>query len=313
MNVQRLLGLDSSRLNAYFQQIRAEILSGRPETEKLSASGLAGKILHGSASPAALTWDAVTQAEIDLIRVLPPERLALKYMRLRGELAALAGPDLAAAYVGGFPDKTDAIDEANLEVYCLDMLAQIQKLRILRKGFGRIRSYVTVFATLLALLFIFFIIRWFFAATANEQGAGYMFASRMLVLTGMLGGCVSALSRLYSTSWINGVATGTDSFGQICFSLILNFILAVIEGGIFAILLYTVFVGSIVNGSVFPAVTADRMAATPYFHIYFESALASHAEFAKALVWAFIAGFSERLVPDFIGTLGTSLRAPARA
>lgn len=308
------IGFNSGSINASYQQIRTEVLAFWPEAAKASASGLVKAILSGSSNPSDASWDAITQAEIDLIRVLPTSSLILKYMGLRTELAELAGSELAVTYLAGLPVDASGLNDDGLRANCLYMLSQVQRLRALRKGFNRVRSYVTALATILLVLLIFLIIVWYRTATSNTQTS--MFATTTLVFTGMLGGCVSALARLYSVSWINGIATGTDNLGDTFFSLLLNFILAILEGGLFAVILYTVFLGHIVSGSLFPVfqtITEANKGDFKLYHIYFEQGLASHADFAKALVWGFIAGFSERLVPDFIGTLGTSLKAPTQS
>jgi len=67
-------------------------------------------------------------------------------------------------------------------------------------------------------------------------------------------------------------------------------------GGCFALLLCLLFIGKFVRGTLFP--DPENKSLDQWFAVVY-----SLEEFAKLLVWSFIAGFSERLVPDFIRTL----------
>jgi hypothetical protein len=74
-------------------------------------------------------------------------------------------------------------------------------------------------------------------------------------------------------------------------------------GGVFAIVLYGIFMSGLVQGSLFPAFqSADEPFAT-FDKFAALSMPGKNADMAKALVWAFIAGFSEGLVPNFISKI----------
>lgn len=313
MYVGRLLGLDSGAKAAYYQQVRTEVLASWPRSERSSAIGLANEILGGKDKQEIPDWNAITKVEVELILVINSAHLRLKYMRLRDELAGLAGSELAALYLTVVPVDPGSLDDETLRSHCIDMLSQVHRFRALRRAFNKIRSYATAFATTLAFAFFFIVVSYFMGATwlrssAVEPQKAFPFATTMLVLTGMLGGCVSALSRLYSVSWVSGIATGTDSLGHVFWNLVMNFVIAVIEGGLFAIFLYLAFMGGLISGSLFPKFVPN---VSDLFHVQLERGLDGHNEYAKALVWAFVAGFSERLVPDFLGTFGGHLKTQA--
>jgi hypothetical protein len=84
--------------------------------------------------------------------------------------------------------------------------------------------------------------------------------------------------------------------------------LAPVTGMIFAILLSFVFGGQLLNGNLFPSAGANSI--WPFV-------LFIPSELAKWLVWCFIVGFSERLMPDMIDRLiarsdkGNQTPAPA--
>jgi hypothetical protein len=295
---------------ARYQQLRAEIIAsgigsgGGPESEHLAA-------IVGASASELPTWDAMLQAEVVLVRQLAPEALRLKHANLKDEYTALAGPAQANSYLARLSDPVGCgTEQVRAEV--VDLLAHVQRLRTLRHGFNLIRTTVTLIATLLALLFCSFIIFYFVRATQSGQ-SWTPFATTMLALSGMLGGCISALSRLYQVGWNQDLVTGTENFSHLFWSLVLNFIVSILVGGVFAILLYLAFMGNLVSGSLFPRFKAEPVQGLDLFHHFVESGPLTHGDYAKAVVWGFLAGFSERVVPDFLTTLGSRLTLGSRS
>ena len=64
-------------------------------------------------------------------------------------------------------------------------------------------------------------------------------------------------------------------------------------GAIFAGMLMLMFVGGLIQGSLFPAFQASR-----WYELFLDV-----PSWAKLMVWTFIAGFSERFVPDLLTSL----------
>ncbi|MEM9446828.1 MAG: hypothetical protein AAGA18_15920 [Verrucomicrobiota bacterium] len=87
------------------------------------------------------------------------------------------------------------------------------------------------------------------------------------------------------------------------FILKLQIFLSPIFGGLFAFVLYGIFASGIIQGELFPNFkSAEEEFITPYE--YSSNTLpATNADFSKAILWAFIAGFTEGFVPNFIDKL----------
>ncbi len=78
-----------------------------------------------------------------------------------------------------------------------------------------------------------------------------------------------------------------------------------VVGGIFAIALYLLFMSNILQGTLFPAFSPVMTQGYNSFKLFAHGANpATNQDAAKAIVWAFIAGFSEGLVPNFIDKIG---------
>lgn len=73
-------------------------------------------------------------------------------------------------------------------------------------------------------------------------------------------------------------------------------------GGTLAIVLYILFISGIVSGELFPSfVEGDKKASG--FERLLKCRAAGYDDYAKLIVWAFIAGFSESFVTNILGSL----------
>jgi hypothetical protein len=141
-----------------------------------------------------------------------------------------------------------------------------------------------------------------------------------VVLAGIMGGCVSMLQRIQSA----------PSEGDALFNLAaLNngwrgLSLSPLYGGIFASLLFVMFAAGILKGSVFPVISTPKTReavqtepvspattppATPAPEVLRiksflnETGPADGVAYALLIIWSFLAGFAERLVPDTLNRL----------
>jgi hypothetical protein len=121
----------------------------------------------------------------------------------------------------------------------------------------------------------------------------------LVMLGGMLGAFFSALTRLYKIEDLPIALISpavTHLGGRYLF--IYSFVPPVV-GAIAAVVLYVAFAGDLLQGGLFPKIACKVTDGCGEFKdIVNNYAPDEPKDYAKALIWAFIAGFSERLVPD---------------
>ena len=122
----------------------------------------------------------------------------------------------------------------------------------------------------------------------------------------MLGALFSALMRLYRVDQAS-LALITPTVQELGggYLAMYSFVPPLV-GAIAAVVLYLIFVAGLMSGSLFPAIScvAGKTCSnvTELMQNYWPT---GPQDYGKALVWAFIAGFSERLVPDLLQGLVT--------
>jgi hypothetical protein len=120
--------------------------------------------------------------------------------------------------------------------------------------------------------------------------------SWLCLMCGILGGFVSIQQRLPKVSG-EELSLLSGSWFQV--------LLIPIYGGIFSLVLYVIFLSGIISGHFFPAFSIPPIPETGVDSAYIKNFItntypASGTDLAKLIVWCFIAGFSERFVPQII-------------
>lgn len=136
----------------------------------------------------------------------------------------------------------------------------------------------------------------------------FFFNQRFMVtwavpLCGIIGGFVSIQQRLNKVTDEELVLLNASWF---------QILLVPIFGGVFALVLYLVFLSGIVSGDLFPAFafpTQEGIEEGEDFmlRIFRETYPNSGPDLAKLLFWSFVAGFSERFVPQLISKVTSSV------
>ena len=77
-----------------------------------------------------------------------------------------------------------------------------------------------------------------------------------------------------------------------------------VYGGVFALVLYLAFLGGIIEGAMFPRFSVPEFAVPPSTqdmkNLFTSTYPTAGVDLAKLIFWSFIAGFSERFVPQII-------------
>lgn len=128
----------------------------------------------------------------------------------------------------------------------------------------------------------------------------------LVVLMGVLGAFFSALTRLYKvdeagTALISPTVERLDGWYLFMYSFVPPLI-----GAIAAAVLYLIFISKLVEGALFPKLDclpkSDCKTIQDLMQFYFP---VEAADYGKTMVWSFIAGFSERLVPNLLQSMVT--------
>jgi len=193
----------------------------------------------------------------------------------------------------GLPNATGATPHIIIEAY---------KQMFTTVFFGTIFSLAVGF-----LLLAWFLFKKYFPTDGAEPGDPPLIAT--VLVCGALGAFFSALTRMYGFSNLPKIILMRE-FSLPTKQLIMYSLTPPVVGAIAALVLYLAFAGGLLEGTVFPKFDCDLKSKNDC------SSLGSllgdwrpkdAASFAKVLVWSFVAGFAERLVPNTLEALGQAV------
>jgi hypothetical protein len=304
-----------------------------------------------------LTWSNIYTFDLTLVDLRPPENLVRKGYDARAKYRIVAGqrefdeyqaskpPDLASFRIAPQedPPQPEVLIERALRADIKYLLSKVylyyallpmrEKEREQLTGWARKITYAVV--VLIAALILFNVGVVSFSEKLKQTTAlifGLTVAT--VAFSGILGGCVSMLQRIQSA----------PSEGDALFNLAslrngwIGLSLSPLYGAIFASLLFVLFSGGILKGTIFPQIntpgftrtlpvqtqtdlTNPNQPATPTASPSPESSRrrglatlsisdylretgpADGVAFALLIIWSFIAGFAERLVPDTLNRM----------
>lgn len=162
---------------------------------------------------------------------------------------------------------------------------------------------VCLFLSTLTIGLIYLGVALWFAATG--RGAMVVTPLTSAIVAGAGGGFVSSLRRLYAFQDVFPRKAYERLFRRMNFYVLAYSCVPALVGMIGAVILYLVFAAGFLEGDLFPKFKClqGSCEAFPDFIQYWSPA--DSKAYAKAIVWGFIAGFSERVVPDILNRLST--------
>jgi len=282
---------------SYYLQIMAEykLLSDRDKSLNPAASVVIDDISKSVETGHHPTCDDVFSLEKALIQLQPLEKIRLERDSYRDKYREIVGPDRFANYLAEAQRMGKVAKDDELQVVRESLLSDVnfllkelhlkytlmpfrenQRKPILKHiGFSIIIFYLLIF--ILALIQVY---------------DGIVFIL-LLMAFGSTGAFISLVQRLNNVPIFNDPVVNFLSLKYGRYSINV----APACGAIFAVLLYFLFLGGMIQGALFPDIDIKVEA------FYITPPVSGLENFAKLFVWAFIAGFAERFVPDTLDRL----------
>jgi len=131
----------------------------------------------------------------------------------------------------------------------------------------------------------------------------------VVVLAGSLGAFFSSLMRLYNFQDLPKAIVARELGNLPPWHLMVYSLVPALVGAISATVLYMLFASQLIQGDLFPLFKCkkDGNVCTTFGMLIGEWGPDQAKDYAKAIVWGFIAGFAERLVPDTLQSLSKSV------
>jgi len=173
-------------------------------------------------------------------------------------------------------------------------------------------AMLNAYAQMLACLFVatLILIAIIAATMLTADHFGFSFPVLAIVaLCGAMGAFVSALSRLYTLKDLPALLMQQGFHGMKNLYVLVYSLVPPVVGVISAVVLYGAVLAGLVQGDLFPKFacgTGHDQCASFVGLLHYGPVGAT--DYAKAMVWGFIAGFSERLVPSALEQLANSQR-----
>lgn len=327
---------------AYFDHLHGEYQGLLAKTDAAEARKLEELVRPAVEKRAKgeLSWDDVYTFDLAVLDYLPEEDLVRKAYDMRSKYRSVAGARDYDAYIASKPPdlttlqleatrKADDRASVATEVlradirYLLSQFYLYYSMMPLREG---LREELTRRARALTLIFIAIFVSLLLLIQVwpwRDQTQGRFLGTILVVIfAGILGGFVSMLQRIQSApnegDALYNLAALSHGWKGIS--------LSPLYGAIFAMLLYVLFTANILQGDVFPRIASQQEAGAakekggepaaegkaapppapertspglPFAQTYPTDMKA----YALLVIWCFIAGFAERLVPDTLNRL----------
>jgi hypothetical protein len=291
----------------YFDNLHGEYRSLAPEQIRPEDKAILDEIVSKRKEGAGLKWNDLYTFELLLTRLQPPEKLSRIAWNLRSRYRDVAGlREYEANLASKPPELVPTAAEKDLRADIEYLLGQIY-LRYamtpvhasIHDWFSRIVAYITLLGLIVVIAFVFLITRTSSEGVFELFGISmYMRASTLtiVIFVGAMGGLVSMQQRFQSVSDEGDSIDNVSKLARRWFDIFSS----AISGAIFAVVLYLAIAGGLLAGDLFPHITSPDLKDQPATFVWFlqNTEPEKGSDYAKLLIWSFIAGFAERFVPD---------------
>jgi hypothetical protein len=248
-----------------------------------------------------LTWGDIFLLENVIFSLQPPDVVERSAWILRERFREIASPAVYAKYLAsGVPEAVATPGNLSLLkadlTRVLDVIHWYYSLIPMRE---RRRKSLTVAGLLIVLVDSFLLAGILILCALYDKN--FLAVLSCVLYCGMVGGIVSSqrrLQRIPNDSDPLISVFGLDSAGYYLW-------LSPLLGAIFSVTLMAMFVGGLLKGALFP--DFHLSSTNRFFDFTWTTVPRGSAEYAKLFVWAFLAGFAERLVPDSLDRLASKL------
>jgi len=293
----------------YFEQLRQQYLlmldntaatSGAPGHTVAPPPTIVALIARHAAEPTNISWGDVFTLETAYLFAIPDDRLQPEVLLFRSRYGDVAGADAYAEYAKTVPADVTTMSVPQLRAELMTLAERLRYLYTFIPPRESTRNRLATSAGLWTLV----------AALVGAIVYVYVHAKEgatiptfwVVFFAGQMGGFLSVQHRLQK---LDG---GDPLFRELqlssgWFSIV---VVAPIVGSFFAVLMYFLFIAGLLKGGFFPNFvdfTPAKGTAVTIVDFLRNGTPESIADWGKLLVWSFIAGFAERLVPDVLDRL----------
>ena len=238
----------------------------------------------------ALEWDHLYRLELAIVKLEPEPMLRRRAWVLRNEYEEISSPQESKDYLTSKPPNSDTGDVDLLRADLVRLQEELNWRYVVLWVLESIRTKMvrSLLAVNLPIVFVLFLLAQLdpVANWVNDFVSVNLPLLAAIVMFGVLGGLVSTLRRVQAATFGKNADLDLSELSRSNISVYLS----PIFGGIFALLLFFLFAGSLISGSLFPNVSVETLFMYP--------PVEESGELAKIIVYSFIAGFAEKFVPD---------------
>ena len=253
-----------------------------------------------------LEWKDIYSFDLVLLKYLEIGQLKSRLLTLRSQYRNIAGQKEYDAYLAlKPPDPISTSDEKLLRQDLEYLLNEFYLRYSLTSSREHLRSRLLKFAAGFTVIFLAVGVALvkINSSTRLAQIVGVNPGVNTIsvgIFAGIVGAFISMQQRIQSAP-----SEGDPIYNfSVLTHGVFGIFLSPITGAIFAVVLYLMFTAGILQGSAFPTInTTPASAITVLGTFSKETGPAGGGDYALLLIWAFIAGFAERFVPDALNRM----------